>query len=422
MNDLTSKYVGKSGKWNPNLLFLEKEIRNYRILALPGGTRSGKTTAVIQFLWRQMSKYSGVEYSITRRTLTALKSTVLRDFVEIGTAAGLYDEDLHNCGDKTYRWHGNLLDYFGADDHEKVRGGKRKLIYMNEAPEMDWPVVQQLLWRTEHKVIIDYNPSYPESWVYDKILTRKDCAMITTTYKDNPHLPPGQVAEIEWLKENDPEAYKVYGLGQRGELKGQIYKNWKRIKELPIDYPHITVIDFGFSNDPTAISRFCKHNRALYGKQLVYQTGLDNLDIGIHLFFHGVGPNDMVIGDSAEPKSIAELRYGWGLDDEFLKKKMAKNGYTDFTQTGALLEALKKGFPGTMGAIKGQDSIDAGIQKLKQFEVFITEDSHDAWKEYSKYKWAEDPKTGDLLNVPVDEWNHFMDTARMFALAEGRLF
>jgi len=421
MNDLTSKYVGKSGKWNPNLMFLENEIMNYRILALPGGTRSGKTTAVIQWIWRQMSKYRGVEYSIARQTLTALKSTALRDFVDIGTQAGLYREAFHNQTEKEYRWNGNMLDYFGADDDEKIRGRKRKVLYMNEGPEMLWPVVQQLLFRTEAKVIIDYNPSYPESWVYDNILTRKDCAMITTTYMDNPHLPAGQVAEIEWLKENDPEAYKVYGLGQRGELKGQIYKNWKRIKELPVDYPFIYVIDFGFTNDPAAITKLCKHNRALYAKQLVYSPGLDNIDIGIHLFFHGVTSSDMVIADSAEPKSISELRYGWDLNAEYLETKMGLLGYSDKGKVPELQAALKKGFT-VLGALKGQDSIDAGIQKVKQFEVFVTEDSHDAWKEYTKYKWAEDPRTGKLLNVPVDAFNHFMDTVRMFALAEGRLF
>ena len=156
---------------------------------------------------------------------------------------------------------------------------------------LDWKVVEQLLWRTEYKIIMDYNPSYPESWMYDNILARKDCAFIVTTYADNPHLTAGQRAEIDWMRENDPDTYRVYGLGQRGELRGQIYKNWKHIAELPKEYPSTFVIDWGYANDPACIAEFKTHNRAIYGKEHLYQTGLHNIHLGIKLVLCGSIPS-----------------------------------------------------------------------------------------------------------------------------------
>lgn len=417
MNDLTNKYVGFPNKHNPNLRFIENEIKNYRILALPGGTRSGKTVSTVQWIWRNLHKYTGVDYSIARQTLTALKSTVLRDFIEYGTQAGLYKERYHNMTANEYRYNGNLLDYFGADDDEKIRGRKRHVLYMNEGPEMDWAVVQQLLWRTSSKVIIDYNPSYPESWVYDNILTRKDCAYITTTYKDNPHLSQGQLDEIDWMRENDPDTYLVYGLGQRGILKGQIYKNWKRIKELPKDLEKTWIIDFGFSNSPACISEICHNGRSIFAKEHVYKTGLDNLQIAIHLFFLGVRPDDMIVADGAEPKSIAELRRGWGLEKDWIKLTAEQLGFTpDDATIIELQKVLREGFPRTDKALKGEDSVDTGIQKVKQYEVFVTEDSNNAWREYGLYRWDEDKHTGQLLNKPIKKHDHFCDTLRYYTI------
>lgn len=416
MNDLTEKYVNIKSGYNPNLRFLENEIGNYRILAMPGGTRSGKTYSAGQFIWRNLDRYSGVNYSIVRQTLTSLKATVLRDFIDIGTDAGLYREAYHNKSANEYSYNGNLLDYFGADDDEKIRGRKRHVLYMNEGPEMDWSVVQQLLWRTEAKVIIDYNPSYPESWVYDNILTRKDCAFITTTYQNNPYLTSGQLDEIEWMRENDPDTYIVYGLGQRGNLKGQIYKHWKRIKALPAELASSWIIDFGFSNSQTCVTE-AKYDgkRAVFAKEHLYKLGLDNFQLAICLFFIGVTANDEIIADGAEPKSIAEMRRGWGMEKDWIKQTAENLGFTaDDPTLDKLQKALRKGFPRTVAALKGQDSVLAGIQKVKQYEVFVTEDSINAWREFGMYRWEEDSKTGILTNEPIKKNDHFCDTLRYF--------
>lgn len=450
MPDLTSKYVptNRVATENPNLTFLRNEWCNYRIFALQGGTRSGKTTSAVQFLWGNIAAYSGAEYSIVRATLPALKSTVLRDFIDWGYAAKLYSPTNHNLTDGYYKQNGNLIDFFSAENDEKVRGRKRHVLYLNEGPECDWAVVQQLLWRTSAKIIIDYNPSYPESWVYDNILTRDDCAMIRTTYRDNPHLSAGQLSEIDWMRENDPDGYIVYGLGQRGELKGQIYKNWKEVAAFPTEYVPVYVVDFGFTNDPCFIGSCCHHNRTMWAKEHVYATGMDNVHIGIALHLAGATANSLIVADSAEIKSVYELQYGWALELPYIKEKLltwanaletpqknmppspsalhmatrCREVANDPEKLNALKAALAKGFNGCLPARKGPDSVDAGIQLVKQFEVLVTKDSVNLWREYRTYRWAEDPKTGTLLNKPVDKNNHGCDAVRYYALSIGWYF
>lgn len=420
MNDLTSKYVGIDSPYNPNIRFLENEINNYRILAFPGGTRSGKTYSIVQWIWRQLDRYSGVEYSIVRQTLPAVKGTVINDFTQIGQDAGLYTDKNHNLTEKFYLHNGNTVKYFSGDTVDKMKGIKQHLLYLNEGPELDWKVVQQLMFRTSGKILIDYNPSYPESWIYDNILTRKDCAFITTTYADNPHLPKAQVAEIDWMKDNDPDAYKIYGLGQRGEIRGQIYSNFKRIKSWEIHGAVIPVIDFGYSNDPCSIGEFQHHNRAIYGRELIYKTGMTNLDIAFILAFYGYDLNKDVIADSAEPKSIGELRRGFDISIDTVTRlafEFKDEIKCDLTpeQMNTVLKLIRDGFH-VHGAKKGPDSIRNGINQVKEHEVFVMDDASNAWKEYIKYKWKEDPDTGRLTNVAIDKDNHWMDCLRMFAL------
>src|SRR5690606_25727562 len=220
--------------------------------------------------------------------MPTLKGTVMQDFIDIGYKRKLYRKANHNLTESIYRHEGNMVRFFGADDEEKIRGRKRDILYMNEAPELSWDVVQQLLWRTSSKIIIDYNPSMLDSWVYDKILTRDDCVFIKTTYKDNPFLTKGHIADLEWMRVNDPEQYLIFGLGEKGEVKGQVYKHWKRIRDnaFPVS-ANVFVVDFGYSPDPTCISSFKFDGFDVYCKELVYQKELLYIDIAIHLFYQG---------------------------------------------------------------------------------------------------------------------------------------
>lgn len=206
---------------NPNLAFLRENVPKYRICSLRGGTRSAKTWSTLQFLIELCCQYpnAGIVIDIVRETVPALKGTVMKDFFSIMKEEGLYNEKHHNKTDKIYLLRGNEVQFFSLDDEQKVRGRKRHILYANEANEMDYEVWKQLLPRTSHKVILDYNPSMYEHWIYDYVETRDDCALCVTTYLDNPHLTLEQIEEIERFKIYDYDHYRVFGLGERGQLR-----------------------------------------------------------------------------------------------------------------------------------------------------------------------------------------------------------
>lgn len=429
MVDLTEKYVGKELRLggnivNPNYAFLVEEIANYNYLVMQGGTRSGKTYSTIEFLWDMMEGYKGIDITITRKSLPVIKSTVLKDFTSIGTDRDIYSIGNHNQTESVYRQNMNTVSFIGADDEEKARGRAQDILYTNEGPELSWDVFDQLDMRTKSKVIIDFNPSYPDSWVYDNILTREDCALIKTTFKDNPFVTPKQLAKLEWMRLNDPDRYRIFGFGERGEIKGQIYNNWVSINEdaFPKD-ANIFVIDFGFSQDPAVIAQFKVDGHTIYAKQRVYDIGVDNVDLMIHLFFFGCNDNSIIIADGAEPKSISELRNGRKYDKEYITDRAATLGYEFRSEdhVAKLLARLEEGFV-INPAIKGGDSIRNGIQKVLQYEVLLTEDSNHAWAEYTKYKWKEDKFTGKSTREAIDAHNHFCDCLRYLCQSIGRLF
>lgn len=429
MVDLTDYYVGKDLRLdgrtvNPNYAFLVNEIANYNYLVMQGGTRSGKTYSTIDYFWDLISGYRGIEITIARQSMPTIKGTVLKDFLEIGNKRDLYSSTNHNQTESIYRQDKNLVAFIGADDEEKARGRGQDILYTNEGPELSWDVFDQLDMRTKSKVIIDYNPSYPDSWVYDKILTRDDCALIKTTYKDNPFVTPKQLQKLEWMRINDPDRYRIYGLGERGEIKGQIYNNWRAIPEssFPKD-ANIFVIDFGFSHDPACISQFKVEGQTIYAKERVYDVGVDNVAIMIHLFFFGCNSESIIIADGAEPKSISEIRNGRGYDKEYLLNRVADLGYEfrSDDHVKMFLARMEEGFV-VNPAIKGGDSIRNGIQKVCQYEVLLTDESNNAWAEYTKYKWKEDKHTGRSTREAVDAFNHFCDTLRYLVLSIGRLF
>lgn len=224
---------------NPNLLFLREKIEEFRILSLQGGTRSGKTYSACQFLIETACQFTGITIDIVRETVPALKATVMKDFFELLHSEGLYREGNHNKTDKVYYHNGNEFQFFSLDDEQKVRGRKRHILYANEVNEMSYEVWKQLMLRTSHKAIIDFNPSMYEHWVYDHVLTRQDCANLITNYLDNPHLTLEQIEEIERYKIYDPDYYSVFGLGQRGKLKtgAEFYHAFNRGK-------HVKKLDF----------------------------------------------------------------------------------------------------------------------------------------------------------------------------------
>lgn len=355
--------------------------RNYtaptRIVVNQGGSRSGKTYSILQMLVVLAMQDRGKVISIVRKSLPSLKMTAYRDFIEIVKAMELYDEKHHNKSDLTYTLNGNLFEFLSLDQPQKKRGARRDYLFCNEANELTWEDFFQLLVRTTGKIWIDYNPSESFHWIYDRLLTRDDVTYIQSTYKDNPFLDPNIVSEIERLQHTDEDYWRIYGLGERGMSRATIFQFG--MSEIPQEAKLISYgLDFGFTNDPSALVAVYTHGDNLYLDELLYRTGMTNRDLHHHLQSLGLDRRDEIFADSSEPKSIEELhRFGWNVKP----------------------------------TAKGQDSINAGIDILKRHKIFATSRSNNLIKELQNYKWTED-KNGNLLNKPIDVMNHALDASR----------
>lgn len=349
-----------------------------RITVEQGGTRSGKTYNILLWLIFHYSvKNKGKIITICRKSFPSLRASVMRDFFEILRNYGHYYEELHNKSSHEYKLNGNLVEFISLDQPQKIRGRKRNLLYVNEANELFFEDWQQLIFRTDGKVIIDYNPSDTFHWIYDKVIPREDCDFYQTTYKDNPFLDSAIVGEIERLKDTDEDYWRIYGLGERGQSRATIFQFGT------LDRPDNATLlayglDFGFSNDPTSLVGVYEHDGSLYLEELIYRTGMTNSDISNLFSSLGLDRRTEIYADSAEPKSIEELyRMGWNVKP----------------------------------TSKGPDSVNAGIDIMKRYRLFANPRSTNLIKELQNYKWVED-KNGNLLNKPVDAFNHAIDAAR----------
>ena len=351
-----------------------------RITCLQGGTRSSKTYSLCQLFIVKALKETGKVFTICRKTLPALKGTAYRDVLELLKELGLYSEENHNKSELSYTLNGNLIEFISVDQPQKIRGRKRNYLWLNEANEFTYEDYQQLILRTTDKVYLDYNPSDPYSWIYDKVITRDDCTFIKSTYKANPFLDKDTIAEIERLKDLDPDYWRVYGMGEIGSIQTMIFRNFQLVDEVQgrlVGYG----LDFGFTNSPTALVAVYQSDDNLYIKEMLYEKRLTNTDLANKMKEFRIDRQSEIIGDSAEPKSIEEIyRQGFNI-------KPAKKGA----------------------------GIHLGIDIMRRYKLHITKDSLNAIKEFRGYKWATD-KNGDVLNVPVKVNDHLIDATRYLCL------
>ena len=351
-----------------------------RIKIIQGGTSAGKTFGILPILIDKAARQSGLEISIIAESIPHLRRGALRDFLKIMKWTNRFYDERFNKSHLKYEFaNGSFIEFFSADDSSKLRGARRDILYINECNNVNFEAYNELAIRTKREVYLDFNPAN-EFWVHTELKDESDADFIILTYKDNEGLDEGIVQQIEKnrLKASTSSYWanwwKVYGLGQLGQLQGAVFTNYKIIDKIPQDARLIGLgLDFGYTNDPSAIIEVYKHNETRILNEVKYQTGMLNSDIAKVL------PKSIpVYADSAEPKSIADIqRYGITIK----------------------------------GVTKGRDSVNYGIDVMQAQSYLVTSSSTNLIKELRSYCWDVD-KAGKRLNKPIDNFNHALDAVR----------
>ena len=359
-----------------------------RIKIVRGGTSAGKTFGVLPILIDRATKQAGLEISVVAETVPHLRRGAMKDFIKIMQSTNRFIDANWNRSLLTYRFsNGSFIEFFSAEQPDKLRGARRNILYINECNNVDFESYSQLAIRTSDEIWLDYNP-VAEFWVDTELMKDPDAELIVLTYKDNEALSDSIVREIEKARDKAPTSdywanwWKVYGLGEVGTLQGVVYEDWKQCDTIPEDAKLVSHgMDFGFTNDPTTLIAVYKSDGKLWVRELLYRTNMTNNDIGNYLKSLNFNRNELIC-DSAEPKSIEELRL--------------------------------QGF-NVHPAIKGADSIKIGIDILKRYDLMITKDSTNLIKELRGYTWDKD-NTGKYTGKPIDTFNHALDALRYVAL------
>ncbi len=355
-----------------------------------GGTSSGKTFAILQVLFCLACETEKQVITVVGQDIPNLKAGALREALNIFSESAVLQAMVinYNKTDRIFEFqNGTVLEFKSYDNAQDAKSGKRDYLFVNEANGVTWDIYCELALRTRKKIFIDYNPN-SAFWVHDNLIGKPGVQLIISDHRHNPFLLKNMRDKIESLKDVDFELWKVYARGITGKITGLIFRNWHITEKIPAGANLLAAgLDFGFTNDETGCALVYRQNGELWIDEVLYETGLTNTDIAARLLNAGISKSTEIVADSAEPKSIEELRrLGWNVT----------------------------------GAKKGADSVKNSIDILKRYKINVTRQSVNMRNELGRYKWKID-RSGKALNEPVDSWNHLIDPLRYVALNKLRI-
>lgn len=347
-----------------------------RINVFQGSSRASKTYNILIFFIYKLLQEEGKTFSIVRKTLPALKGSVLRDLKEILLKFNVFDSEKWHSVDGYFELGTNIIEWFSVDDETKIRGRKRDYLFINEGTELSYDEYIQLVLRTSETIVIDLNPSLWKSWIYD-LENQPDVKYNVVTYKDNPFLPQVQVDEIEKLKDRDPNLWRIFGLGQKGVPTKMVFNHQQLFVDLPQGAKLLGYgIDWGYS-DPSCLVSVHKMDDSIYCKELLYLRNVTIPDFIYKIKDLGINLKDDYIADSANPQAIEELR-----------------------RQGINCKPVKK------------SSILHGIDLIKRSNFYVSFDSFNLQNELQSYIWKTD-KNGNNLDEPLSNGSdHLIDGIR----------
>lgn len=386
-------------------IIFEETLRDLRYgvrrLRHQGGQYSGKTVNILGALATLAAEDDGGVTTVTSMSFPHLKGGAMRDFDMYIYPSFRSSIKKYHKTDHLYTFKkGHMIEFKVFETEMDARGPKRKRLFVNEANKFEWLKFFHLDGRSD-QTIIDYNPSI-RFWAHENLENDGETKMYISDHRDNPFLSEAKHREIENIctfkygadgkivyHNGEPvvvkgsyELWKVYARGLTGNVTGVIFPNWEVIDD--IDFPKdgdndwIWSIDFGYTNDPTAIVKICRIADTLFIKEIGYETGLKPLEI---------------------------------------KQLLTANGYNDrmplYCEHDAdMVRLLRNIGVQALLARKGQGSINAGIELINTFQVKYPCSSRNLHRERGMYIWEIESDTGKTTNIPVDRNNHLMDACR----------
>lgn len=360
---------------------LKKEVR-----IVQGGKGSSKTISILMlFILLAISKRQNLILSVVAESLPNLKSGALRDFEKILKSWGLFSQFKINKTDRTYTYGTNMIEFFSVEGEHSRLGSRRTHLYINEADAIKFSTFIELYSRTSVFSIMDYNPRR-KFWAHKELIGQPHVDFLVLNFTDNEYIPKNEKSSILWFKKKADEGskyflnkWRVLGLGLLGITEGVVFENWTESKFVPNDAQYLgAAIDWGFTNDPTTCIKLFRYEGKIYVKVSLYKKGMLNSQIAKHIKADAQLFSGLIIADSAEPKSIAELRT-YGIN---------------------IVKVNDKG-------------ILSGINIMQEFEFVLV--GSEAVEEFTNYCWKMN-KSGESLGIPVDDWNHIIDPLRYFCV------
>lgn len=380
-----------------------------KIRVIPGGTSAGKTFNILPILQSKAAIKKGLSISIVSETMPHLKKGAMRDFLKIMHMTGRFEKKNWNKTESTYSFqNGSFIEFFSADIEGRVRGPRRDILYVNEANNLKFDTFYQMLIRTNDEIWLDFNPS-AEFWAHEELLHHPEAEWLTLTYLDNEALSDSIVREIEYNKikaYNNPNLpipnlfeehniknhywhnwWMVYGLGMTGQVQESIYQNWEQIDAIPLEAVYVgTGLDFGFSNDPTAIVDMYRYNGKKIFDEVAVGTGMG---IEETIAYLNKDFKRRVIADRSAPLLIEEIK-----------------------RKGVNIKAYD--------ATDGKGSISYGITVMQEENFLVTKRSTTMIKELRSYVWEKD-RNGNLTGSPIKHNDHTMDAMRYIGSTDSRM-
>mgnify|MGYP003563514402 CR=1 FL=1 len=370
--------TGPLYKWNMESQAREKVNQ--------GGSSAGKTIAILQVLAMKAIEKKRI-ITVIGQDIPNLKKGALRDWEERILSLIPWLNNYILSSNKTERkytfYNGSILEFTSFKDEQDAKNGKRDIAFFNEANGIAWPIVNQIRIKTTEEIYYDYNPTSP-FWIHDRIIGKPGVETFYSNFTHNPFLHENIRDSLYQLREDDLEAWKVYGLGKTGQLADLVIPKVEIIDSMP-QYFHRWGygIDFGYRADPTAFI-LCgwANERDLYLDEKFYTRGMSGANIAtvIKALKASLAP---IFADSADPRLIDDIR--------------------------------SRGIKRVIAAEKGPDSVRYGLNLINQYNIFITKKSVNLINEQKKYRYKADPKTGLMTNTPIDAFNHAWDAIRYWS-------